>query len=145
MRPKRELVGSRRCQRLFNLSGLTTPSSTSALSSASPRSFRTDVKLREAEYEAEPHGFPFESPTSAPAGDSLSAPLTGTYAATQPLRGIALRMTVRDRKGNYLWSGELGVLGDPPPAVRNPSTPGMPSTILHRSSWLPPSRGSLDY
>jgi hypothetical protein len=49
-------------------------------------------------------------------------------------------MTVRDRKGNYLLSGEVGVLGDPPPTVTKPSTPGTPSTILHRSFWLLPSR-----
>ena len=140
LRPKRESVGSGRCQSHFALSDLTTPSSALALSSASPRCFRSDFKLREAEHEADSTDSLSSPERGFPPRDSLSVQFTGTNAATYPLRAIALRMTVPDRKGNYLLSGEVGVLGDPPPAVTNPSSPGTPSTILQRSSWLMPSR-----
>ena len=37
----------------------------------------------------------------------------GTVEGAQPLRGIAVRMTVRDPNGNDLGSGDVRILGDP--------------------------------
>jgi hypothetical protein len=75
-------------------------------------SFQLDVDLRQATPETVSTDFRL-TPANVFQGESFGVAFTGVYTGAQPLRGIAVRMTVRDPDGNYLGSGEVGILGDP--------------------------------
>jgi hypothetical protein len=88
-------------------------------------SFQLDFDLREAEPVAVSTDFQLR-PYRVFQEESFSVAFTGTYMGHQPLRGIAVRMTVRDPNGNYVGSGEVGILGDPTAGGYESIQPGDP-------------------
>jgi hypothetical protein len=77
-------------------------------------SFELDFDLREAQpvevttdFQLAPHRIFVQE-----AYNFFSVAFNGRYTGSEPLRAIAVRMTVRGPNGEYLGSGEVGILGD---------------------------------
>jgi hypothetical protein len=108
-------------------------------------SFELDLDLREAQPVVVSKDFQL-TPHNVFQGEFFSVAFTGTYAGDQPLGAIAVRMTVRDLNGNYIGSGEVGILGDRIPGGQESIQPGdrFDYTV---SVLLDPSfeREALDY
>ena len=64
------------------------------------------------------------SPINVNQADYFSVIYTLTYSGQQPLRAVAVRLTVSDQEGSYLGSGEVGILGRRSADGYDPIQPG---------------------